>query len=363
MRTSGQLNVCEFGAVGDGNTDDTAAIQKALEAAAEEQATVYVPPGTFRAAGLKMHSNTGLAGDPAWSYRDFGGSIMQLADPEAPCLLDVTGAVGISVNGLCLDGGRPRRAPGDGHGTAHGILMDKPDTGEQEDHIRVERCRIGNFGGDGIRLTNVWCWTVRHSMVCFNGGSALNVHGWDGFLLDSWLSGNVGAGIRTDEAGASTTITANRIEWNREGGIVVRGGKHYNITGNFIDRSGKSGIRLASTDERSSEVFTITGNVIWRSGRPEWVGDDPHDSSQVRFEDTAGLTFTGNTLNVWRDDGPRGEFSPRLGVVARGLADSVIRNNALHGGALEKLLVDLGGHGGGVIIADNPGRLFVPPDE
>jgi hypothetical protein len=73
------------------------------------------------------------------------------------------------------------------------------------------------------------------------------------------------------------------------------------------------------------------------------------------------VTFTGTALNVWRDDGPRGTFSPRFGIVVRGLASSVIKDNALHGGSLERLVVDLGGHGEGVIVADNPGSLFVPP--
>ena len=42
------LNIRDFGAVGDGATKDTAAIQKALN----KGGTVVVPPGTFLAGTL-----------------------------------------------------------------------------------------------------------------------------------------------------------------------------------------------------------------------------------------------------------------------------------------------------------------------
>ena len=55
----------------------------------------------------------------------------------------------------------------------------------------------GAFGaaGHGIRLGVVWLFTVRHCMVAHNGGCGLRLHGWDGFILDNWFSGNRGAGF------------------------------------------------------------------------------------------------------------------------------------------------------------------------
>jgi hypothetical protein len=40
-----------------------------------------------------------------------------------------------------------------------------------------------------------------------------------------------------------------------------------------------------------------------------------------------------------------------------GLRDCVIANNTLHEGAMRQLMVDLGGHGEGVVVKDNPGRV------
>ena len=45
--TNGVYNVREYGAVGDGTTDDTAAIQSAIDAAVAVGGTVYIPPGIY----------------------------------------------------------------------------------------------------------------------------------------------------------------------------------------------------------------------------------------------------------------------------------------------------------------------------
>lgn len=41
------ISILDFGAVGDGKTDNTQAIQQALDAAAEVRGTVFVPDGEF----------------------------------------------------------------------------------------------------------------------------------------------------------------------------------------------------------------------------------------------------------------------------------------------------------------------------
>jgi hypothetical protein len=59
------LNVKAAGAKGDGKADDTAVFQKLLDLAAESQATVEVPPGTYCVGRLKVQSHTGITGSPA----------------------------------------------------------------------------------------------------------------------------------------------------------------------------------------------------------------------------------------------------------------------------------------------------------
>lgn len=344
---TGLINICNFGARGDSSTDNTAAIQKAIDVAAKTGATVLIPYGIFLTSTLKLYPHVGMLGYPTWSYRDFGGSILRLNNEKAKCLIDITGAFGTSINGLCLDGAGLGK-------DIHGVLLDKLDYGKQEDTPLIERCRISHFSGDSVRLSRVWCFRVRSCMLSHCGGNGLYVRGWDGFIMDNWFSGNKGVGFAAFEENASNTLTGNRIEWNRSGGIVSQGGNNYNITGNYIDRSGGPAICLLD----NSHDFAITGNMIYRSGKPEWTENDNNASTHVRIENCSGIVFTGNSLRAGRDDGGKGEYSPSNVIVYGGLKNCIIKDNTMNNGSLKNLLLDKGDHGENVIVKDNVGQLI-----
>jgi len=265
----------------------------------------------------------------------------------------MTGARGAVVDGLALDG----EILGNG---IHGVMVDKPDYGGEggEDAIRIERSLVRNFTGDGLHLNRIWVFSVRHSMVSANHGDGIWVQGWDGFILDTWLCANHRAGYGAYEDNASVTMTGNRIEWNVTAGVLIHGGNNYNITGSYFDRTSGPGICLLPRGKEWTQTVAATGNVFFRNGGPDERPLGENESCHARFEHVRGLTFTGNTMKVWRGDGDEGEFSPRFGIVYGHLEDSIIQGNALRDGALEQLLVDLGGHGEGVVVRDNPGSLF-----
>jgi hypothetical protein len=345
------LDIRDFGVKG-GKVDDSSAIQSAIDAAAERCDCVYMPAGEWRAAALKVRPGVTLTGHAGWSYRKPGGSVLRLHDASAPCLIDMTGAIGATVESLSLDAdGRP--------GVAHGILIDKPNYGKEEDVPRIDGCRISGFPGHGVRLGRIWCFSIRHSMIAFNGGHGVSLRGWDGFVLDNWLSGNGGWGMAAEEENASVTFTGNRVEWNHAGGLLVTGGDHYNVTGNFFDRSGGPALSLRNLPEARTNNVSVTGNVFRRSGAPNWGSKDEKDRCHVRLEGARNVVVSGNTLSAGRDDGNVGEWSPETAMVIGGLEGAVIRGNAMSHAALVRLIVDLGGNED-TVVADNPGRVFVP---
>jgi hypothetical protein len=344
----GLLDARTLGAVGDGKTDDTAALQRALDAAGETSGGVFIPPGVYLARELHVRPGTALVGIAAWNYSGPGGSVLRLASDDAACLLNLTDARGASIEGLSLDG------HGLGKGI-HGVFTNRTQFGKHEDGFRIERCQIARFTGDGAHLDCVWCFSVRHCQLAYNHGDGLILRGWDGFLIDNWFSGNRRAGFAAREENASVTFTANRIEWNGEENVLVTGGDGYQITGNFFDRAGTCGIALRKSRVPCTQV-TITGNFFKRSGK--LADPESHDSAQILLDGCQGVTCVGNSIQSGRDDGNRGTFSPSYGIIYQGLRNCVIRGNVLHDGALRQLLLDLGGHAEGVIVEDNPGRLL-----
>ena len=72
--------ITDFGAVGDGVTDSTQAIQAAIDKAASHgYAKVVVPPGVYSVGRIHLHGQyIALEGCSAWSFRNDGASVFTL---------------------------------------------------------------------------------------------------------------------------------------------------------------------------------------------------------------------------------------------------------------------------------------------
>ncbi len=89
MSSDGSLNVRDFGAIGDGVADDTAAVQKAIDAAAERGAVVRVPAGTYAVAAALTGGDLELI-----------GARMELIESVAHALLRAGAEVGETDKGV-----------------------------------------------------------------------------------------------------------------------------------------------------------------------------------------------------------------------------------------------------------------------
>ena len=341
-------NVYDFGAVGDGIADDTAAVQAAIDEAAKEGAEVHFLPGFYSVGELFLHPESVLTANPNWGYgpNDVGSTVLRQRYDEQRCVLNFNHASRVTVNGLTLQGKSYE-------GECCGIY------GEQEKlgitgAFRIERTKVSGFALDGIHLRNIGCMSIRGCQFGFSGRDGMHFYNSpDIFILDTWMSGNRGCGYAGHDENCSVTMTGCRLEWNGIG-VAIYGGSHYQLTGNYIDRSYHEGVLMTAGYCKGYEVYcntiTMTGNIIYRSGK-----EDP-TCAQLKMDRCVGVTVMGNNFCVGRDDLGAGVNSPEIGMQIKDCHQTVVVNNTLFMGATKTLIEQSGNVDS--YIEQNPGSLY-----
>ena len=350
------FNIRDFGAVGDGVSDDTTPIREAFAAASACRGTVLVPPGKYITGRQKMTTGMRLTGMASWSCRGMGSSEFLLRDGETDCLIDITGAVGCSIVGMSLTG----RFLGE---NVHGIKLQwaVPNGCGQEDSPTVEDCKICNFTGDGMHYEHVWCCALRRTMLKDNRGAGLYMDGWDAFIDQNWISHNGNCGIFAPGA-ASSSMTGNRIVWNHKAGVRMGNANGWSISANFFDRSMGPGLDLGGKGKTGS--LAITGNYFKRSAKPDVEPfESPYLNSQLWLRGAENVTITGNTFLIGRDDGSRGVLSPEYGIVLCRCAHMAVMGNTMQHGSLRENIItekcsdmQIGMNVGVPFYTDNPDK-------
>lgn len=344
-KTTSVFNVVEFGAKGDGKTPDSEAIQKALDAAGAVGGTVYLPAGRYPCHDLRVHPHTTVLAEPQWGYGGDAGAMLLLDSEEADCLLNITGAFGVHLHGLFLQGKR------DAKKAIHGVFLNNPEKySSREDALVINDCKVERFSGHGVHLLRVWLFIIRHSIFQSNKGCGVQITGWDGFVTDNQFAANGKHGFGCESVGATVMFTANRVEWNGGYGLYLCGGDAWNVTGNCFDRNWGAGVCALKM-----RTVTITGNVFRRCGKDSRLLPEGERSCQARLEECSGLTFVSNVCAAGRDDGGRGDYTPHFGFLVRKLSHSVISANTLFQGYMMEMSADLGEHGPDYLFVNNVG--------
>ncbi|MAT14432.1 MAG: hypothetical protein CMJ46_04090 [Planctomyces sp.] len=375
---AGNLNVKMFGAVGDGITDDTAALQAALDAAQGRE--LYIDPGTYLISdSLFVPSNTVItgAGDATvlkFNWRDqFDGPSFHLgnrnrADEQA-------GDENIELRNFTVVGGDTGDpyGPAD-HTVTHGISFRKAM------NVLVTGVTVRNTSGFGIANTGVINGTYTNNLIentgrdgitsfplIQEGNPSVPYYPLDNILIENNTIRNVGDDGIAVHAGTeyswnlthpptNITIRNNVItgritshEMSQGRGIALTGVHHATIEGNQIDNTVSTGILLQPWynypyDEATSEEIirttdiVIINNVIDFAGVAEGL-DRLKIGIQVKGSDVIQIKN-----NIIRDSADRGmdiRNTTKINIVDNTVQSSQGEFGLLVGGGPDYDVIDL----------------------
>ncbi|MGX4732313.1 glycosyl hydrolase family 28-related protein [Kitasatospora griseola] len=326
------LNVRDdHGAKGDGTTDDTTAIQAAINAGAQGS-TVYFPPGRYLLSRpLLVTEGVTLRGDwaPHFAPRTSmtasylfpgpgfdGSALITVNRPTASVPQDYEKSAlggGVRLSGLALNGMKQSNAAG---GPIDAVVL----AADVRD-VAMERVTAWHFTGNGIttggagglQFHQVVCSTNDGHGFATNGGRML-----DADLHECYAQGNGGHGFALTAPNA-VVLTGCRSEWNAGHGYLVTGDcASLVLAGCFTDRSGLDGYHVAT--DAGAHPVQLLGCLAKRDGKLQQAGSAGFSVTGVPTAPGGGALLTGCSVYTGVDDDGSNVRSPAYGVATASLA-------------------------------------------
>jgi uncharacterized secreted repeat protein (TIGR03808 family) len=341
--------------------DQSKALQRAIGLAAQKKLPLWLPPGVYRAAALKLPAGTQISG--------VRGETRLALNNGAP-MFETGSAENVSLNSLTIDGGKI--------GLPENNALIQFAGGRD---LHINDCEIVNSGGHGIRL-RMSQGQITNTTVSETADTAIfSVDGINMLLAGNTIRNSGNGGIRiwqTNKNQDGAIIVDNQIEnTNANGGGSGQNGNAINIfraanvivRGNRINKAAFSAVRGNAANEiqivannctdigeealysefefenavisgnivdgaalgiavtnfkEGGRLATVQGNVLRNINRERPAGTDPNDGYGIGIGGEADTAVTGNVV----------ENASRIGIaVGSGqyLRDCTVTGNIIRG--------------------------------
>ena len=307
------VSVKDFGAVGDGVTDDTAAIQAAIDSLGNSGGTILIPEGTYLISStLNLTKKTTLTGEGGYflnqySDTDFtvGGTTIKLKTGSNTDMLKVQldiASIGVdyrshcSIRNIQFFGNRSEaQSPStrDNNTSGNGIVLSGARYVTLENVIVTKCAEDGiavqshDYGSGLISSNNLH---IKGCSVLSNYGKGISAAGGDSVMLGCSIGYNGSSGISVSGFG----LINNCLVWDNLGaGVFIASTVEAPVlVGNKIYDNDLSGINIGSTDGRA----VITGNMILRNGGGSTSGVENKSGIFIASTLTDGIVISGNEI-------------------------------------------------------------------
>ncbi|WP_298653022.1 glycosyl hydrolase family 28-related protein [uncultured Tistrella sp.] len=314
-----RLDARWFGAKGDGATDDTAALQAAIDAATARVMTLFLPSGTFHTSATLNVTCSVVGEEGGTGYNNSTFPRTKLVKTNG----NTNGNVVLSVSeSLTLARIWIATARDPDYALAFYPTTPAYDVCPDVGIVTAKRVRIENIAVSGFRLYGLEAGLSAHviaSVFSQCGVAGVRFAGNDGVFEGNTVRHNSGDGVL-----ASATfwrVVNNRIEWNSGAGLV-QDGAEFTISANLFDRNGGPGLKIGT-----AWGGTVVGNYFCRNGAAgngtvgRWhfsATDDPSYRALPKEESAhiyinsyqRAITITGNRYRYGTDDNNGGASAP-----------------------------------------------------
>ncbi|WP_438863604.1 right-handed parallel beta-helix repeat-containing protein [Neptunicella sp.] len=277
------INVTDYGATGNDNTDDVVSIQQAINETSASD-TLFIPDGIYKISRpILLKTNIKITGQSQ------NNTVIQFAGDNIYSMMTLSGVSRVEIASLTLDGNN--------RDVANAIFAEKG-SGHKLHHLTIKNLNHNGFGPHGVLFSGSASWTdsVTHSVIVDNTFRNIGVN-------SPW-----GAAVRLANGASHNQVLSNTITDTGRGGILAnQGSTDLIIRENRISGIGKAAEGLSIEVHTECNRATIEDNIV-----DHWISLDKTNYSAIRRNKIttdkssdwkyAALELAGGTNNIFTDN-------------------------------------------------------------
>lgn len=328
--------ITDFGATGNGSTDDTAAIQTALNACSSGGAfpgvKLLFPAGTYKVTGTLnlTYDNYNLSGEgPSASIISYSGALNTLANGIFYSPNDATNRSGFVFDGL-------RMTSNTAGGSVYGILVSGSGTNA---NWRINNCKFDGFFAGGLRAANgMDTVTIDTCEFTNNGTAAMTGSNPTTASINGKFSNTVVRGCNIHDTGQLSTLNH---------AVYMNGGcKNVSIFSNTFARCGFDACAFGTSSDGFSGAPQEFGLAFSNNLCVDTIG------AACNVSDSSAVVVSNNTVVT---SNPAGQVCFKFGPVVYGwtLSNNVVSSTVAASASNGPTLVQVSYNASNGVISNN----------